>query len=212
MSCRAVGDAPTVLCSPTVVDETVVVGSAAPAVHAFDAATGEPVREHGTGSYVETAPAVADGRVYTADADGTVYAPVRADGGIEWTHATGQNLHSRAVAVYEDLLVVGTAGTMPAVGTGETDATIAGVVVALDRATRAMGWSYSGPAHRFTGPAVGDGRVSVGNQDRTVAALDPSSDRQLWTWTAAPGDDGARESSRRRPPVSGRCTSAVATG
>lgn len=176
----AIDSAPTVLCSPTVYDGTVYVGSAANAIHAFDAATGEELWNYPTTSYVETAPAVVDGTVYTADADGVVYA-LGTDGGLQWTYKTETNLHSRAVAVHDGTLVVGTAGTMPAVVSGDTDESKGGTVIGLDTATGERQWAYTGPADWFTGPAVGGGRVYLGNHDGSVVALDPATGDELWT-------------------------------
>ena len=190
----AVEDAPTVLCSPTVTDGVVYVGSAANAVHAFDAATGDERWRYDTTSYVGTAPAVVDGTVYTADADGVVYA-ISTDGTERWTHETDHNLHSRAVAVHDDTLVVGTAGTMPAVVSGDTDESRAGIVVGLDTATGEKRWSFSGPDDWFGGPAVGGGRVYLGNHDGTVFALDPAGGEELWRWT------GEEQASVLAPPT-----------
>ncbi|MFB6205091.1 MAG: PQQ-binding-like beta-propeller repeat protein [Haloglomus sp.] len=185
----AIGDASTVLCSPAVSDGTVYVGSANDAVHAFDATTGKERWAHETTSYVETAPAVVDDTVYTADADGVVYA-LRTDGEPRWTYETGTNLHSRAVAVHDGTLVVGTAGTMPAVASGDTDGSKAGTALALDAATGERQWAYTGPTDWFTGPAVGGGRAYLGNHDGTVTALNLATGDEAWTWNAD-GDDAS---------------------
>jgi len=187
----AIEDAPTVLCSPTVSDGTVFVGSAANAVHAFDAESGDLKWEHATRSYVSTAPAVVGDTVYTADADGIVYALDVTDGTDRWTYNTEHNFHSRAVGLHGDTLIVGTAGTMPAVVSGDTDKSRAGVVVGLDIATGEELWTFSGPSDWFSGPAIGDGRVYVGNHDGTVTALDPANGDLLWQWTPVRGGQGA---------------------
>lgn len=180
---RAIGDAPTVLCSPTVRDGTVYIGSPKNAVHAFDAATGEEEWTYETRSYVETAPAVVNDTVYTADADGVVYA-LSTDGDRRWTYETDTNFHSRAVAVHEGTLIVGTAGTMPAVVSGGTDESKAGTALGLDAGTGERRWTYTGPTDWFTGPAVGGGRAYLGNHDGTVVALDPTTGDEVWMWHA----------------------------
>lgn len=178
---NAISDARTVPCSPTVVDGTVYVGSAAKAVHAIDAVTGEEKWRYDTKRYVGAAPAVHGDTVYTADADGVVYA-VSTDGQEQWTHPTNHNFHSRAVAVHEDTLVVGTAGTMPRVVRGDTDETREGVVIGLDIATGEEQWSFSGPADWFTGPTVGGGLIYIGNHNGTLFALDPANGEEVWRW------------------------------
>lgn len=183
---KAIGDAPTVLCSPTVTDGTVFTGSAATAVHAFDTVTGEQRWEYDTQSYVETAPAVVNDTVYTADADGIVYA-LNMNGEPRWTYETDHNLHSRAVAVHDGTLIVGTAGTMPGVVSGETDKSKAGLVVGLDTDTGKEQWSFQGPEDWFSGPAVGAGRVYVGNHTGAVFALDADSGEEVWSWTPTGG-------------------------
>ncbi len=185
----AIGDAPTVLCSPTVSDGTVYVGSANQAVHAFDAATGEEQWRYETTSYVETAPAVVDDTLYTADADGVVYA-LSTDGERRWTYDTETNFHSRAVAVHDGTLIVGTAGTMPGVVRGGTDESRAGTAVGLDATTGERRWGYTGPTDWFTGPTVGGGRAYLGNHDGTVVALEPATGDEVWSWDAG-GDHAA---------------------
>lgn len=183
----AIGDAPTVLCSPTASDGTVYVGSAADAFHAFDARTGETEWEFPTATYVETAATVADDRVYAADADGVVYA-VSTDGEEVWRHETGHNLHSRALAVRDGTVFVGTAGTMPAFAGGETEESRAGKVVALDAETGSERWSFEGPEDWFSGTAVGGGRVYVGNRTGAVFALDAASGEEVWSWAPSGGE------------------------
>lgn len=194
----AVDDAPTVLCSPTVADGTVYVGSAANMVHTFDAETGDEQWTFSTTDYVETAPTVASGRVYTADASGVVYA-ITTDGEEVWRHETGRNLHSRALAVRNGRVYVGTAGNMPAVVSGETEKSRAGEVVALDAEDGTERWSFAGPEDWFTGPAVGDGRVYVGNHTGAVVGLDPATGEELWTWQ--PTGEGADHASILAPPT-----------
>ncbi|WP_135364887.1 outer membrane protein assembly factor BamB family protein [Halosimplex halophilum] len=184
----AIGDAPTVLCPPTVADGVVYTGSAADAVHAFDAETGEARWEFPTSSYVETAPTVRDGRVYTADADGVVYA-LTTDGEAAWRHETEQNLHSRTLAVRDGTVYVGTAGNMPMVVSGDTDKSKAGKVLALDADSGEELWSFEGPEDWFTGPALGDGRVYVGNHTGEVFALDAASGEERWSRSATAAED-----------------------
>ncbi len=176
---QAIDNAPTVLCSPTVVDGVVYTGSAADAIHAFDPRTGDELWAYDTTSYVETAPAVRDGSVYAADADGFVYA-LSTDGEKQWTHETGHNLHSRAVGVVDGLLVVGTAGTMPAVVSGDTDASRASNLLALDVDTGDHQWSVEA-ADWFSGPAIGGGLVYAGSHTGELFALDPASGDVVWS-------------------------------
>lgn len=194
----AIGDAPTVLCSPTVKDGTVYVGSAADALHAFDAATGDLEWEFTTTEYVETAPAVVDGRIYAADADGVVYA-VSTDGEEVWRHDTEQNLHSHALTVRDDTVVVGTSGNMPAVVSGDTERSKAGKVVALDAGSGAERWSFTGPEDWFSGTALGDGRVYVGNHTGEVFALDLDTGDEIWSWR--PTGQGAEHAGVLAPPT-----------
>ena len=141
-------------------------------------------------------PTVRDGTVYTADSNGVVYALDAATGSEEWTHDTGRNLHSRALVVDDGTVFVGTAGTMPAVASGDTDGSKAGQVLALDAATGAVGWTFEGPEDWFTGPACGDGRVYVGNHTGDVVALDTGSGEAVWTWRPSPRDDVAGDEER----------------
>ena len=181
----AIGDAPTVLCSPTVKDGSVYVGSAANMIHAFDAATGETRWEYPTSSYVEVAPTVTDDTVYSADADGVIYA-LTTDGEKKWTLETEHNLHTKAVALADGTLFVGTAGTMPAVVSGDTDKSRASLVLALDAETGEQKWQFKA-SDWFTGPTVGGNHVYAGNNNSTLYALDRSTGEEVWSWQATGG-------------------------
>ena len=186
---RTLGDGGSIAGSPTVADGTVYVAGTGDQIHAIDAVSGDHDWRFSTDDYVETAPTVADGRVYAADNEGVIYSLTTA-GEEEWRHETDRNLHARSVAVTDDLVYVATAGTMPAVASGDTDESRAGAVVAVSRDTGDEMWRYTGPDDWFTGPALGDGRVYVGNHDGSVVALDAASGDHRWTYTVEAPERG----------------------
>lgn len=186
---RTLGDGASISGSPTVADGTVYVAGSEPRIHAIDAVSGEHQWRFETDDYVETAPSVADEYVYAADSAGVLYS-LTTDGEEVWRHETGRNLHSRSVAVRGDLVYVATAGTMPDVASGDTEASKAGTVFAVSRDSGDEVWSYSGPENWFTGPALGDGRVYVGNHEGAVVALDADSGDHRWTYSFEPTDSG----------------------
>ncbi|WP_439026778.1 outer membrane protein assembly factor BamB family protein [Haloarchaeobius sp. DT45] len=174
-----IGSKETVNCSPAVADGTVFVGGNA--VYAFDAVSGERIWRYETGTFVPCAPAVVDGVVYTAHSDGAVLALDAETGEEVWTHETNHNLWTRALTVHEGSVYVGTAGTMPAVVSGETDESKAGLVVALDADSGEKQWEF-GASDWFTGPAVGDGLVFAGNEEGRFYALDAETGAEAWSW------------------------------
>lgn len=82
---------------------------------------------------------------------------------------------------------------------GDTDKSKAGKILALDAASGEQLWSFEGPEDWFTGPALGDGRVYVGNHTGEVFALDAASGEEQWSWSATAA--GMDHASILRPPT-----------
>lgn len=101
----------------------------------------------------------------------------------------------------DGVVFAGTAGTMPAVVSGETDATKAGQVVALDADAGDVLWTFEGPEDWFTGPAVGGDLVYVGNHAGGVYALDPSTGEEAWSWSPGSIDGDAGDPGVVAPPA-----------
>jgi outer membrane protein assembly factor BamB len=123
--------------------------------------------------------------VYSADADGVVYA-LTTDGEKKWTVETEHNLHTKAVALNDGTLFVGTGGTMPAVVSGDTDKSRASLVLALDAETGEQKWQFKA-SDWFTGPTIGGNRVYAGNNNSTLYALDRATGEEVWSWQATGG-------------------------
>ncbi|MCT9097130.1 PQQ-binding-like beta-propeller repeat protein [Haloarchaeobius sp. HME9146] len=176
-----IGSKATVNCSPAVAAGSVFVGG--DAVYAFDAESGERRWRYQTGTFVPCAPAAVDGVVYTAHSDGAVLALDAETGEEVWTHETNHNLWSSALTVHEGTVYVGTAGTMPAVVSGDTDESKAGLLVALDADSGDRQWRFEA-SDWFTGPALGDGLVFAGNEEGRFYAVDAETGQEQWRWDA----------------------------
>jgi outer membrane protein assembly factor BamB len=74
------GQSVTTECSPTVAGGSVYIGSSDQHLYSFDAETGSQQWRFDAGGEVLGAPAVADGTVYAANENGTVYALKTTDG------------------------------------------------------------------------------------------------------------------------------------
>ena len=144
---------------PAVAGGTVYVGSGG-TVYALDAATGQ-VRWTYTsiGDGVASGPVVAGGTVYVGGGEGTVYALNAATGQVRWTHTTA------AFGVYLGSIYSGS--LYVASGDGEVYALNA--ATGQVRWTRATGYSATAGYSISTGPAVADGTVYVGSQDKVYA-------------------------------------------
>jgi eukaryotic-like serine/threonine-protein kinase len=113
-----------------------------------------------------TMPLVQDGRVYVADASGTVAALDARTGTVVWEESVGAPVQGTP-ALVDDLLVFGND---------------AGAVVALRTADGSQAWTMPvSSASIAVSVLEAGGTVYVGSGDGTFAALDGASGRQRWS-------------------------------
>jgi outer membrane protein assembly factor BamB len=90
--------------SPTVAGGVVYVGS--DKVYALNASSGAFVWNYTTGSFVQSTPAVADGKIFVGSWDGKVYALNASTGALVWRYTTGSPVAS-SPAVADGIVFVG---------------------------------------------------------------------------------------------------------
>ena len=119
-----------------------------------------------TGSYVDSSPAVAYGKVYVGSNDYSVYCLDASTGAKLWSYATGAWVILSSPAVADGEVYIGSCD---------------GSVYCLDASTGAKLWSYSTGSEVWSSPAVADGKVYVGSWDGGVYCLDASTGAKLWS-------------------------------
>lgn len=183
---RASLGTPTGYASPTVAEGTVyAVGTGNPGgIRAFDAATGDQVWHADTREYATGAPTVANGTVYVGGWGQRFYAVDAADGSEVWTAETGHYVGGSAPTVVDGAVYVGTNGYGPLVTSGDDeDAFEPCAVIAFDAESGDERWRYDGFGRKEQidgAPAVADGRVFVGSDERGVTAVDAATGEREW--------------------------------
>jgi parallel beta-helix repeat protein len=129
--------------------------------------TNQSLWNYTTGSYVESSPAVADGRVYVGSDDGRVYCLDAANGAQVWNYTTGFWVRS-SPAVADGRVYMGSLDCR---------------VYCLDASTGAQVWNYTTGGYVYSSPAVVDGRVYVGSDDGRVYCLDAAAGTEVWNYT-----------------------------
>jgi len=175
--------------SPTVVDDTVFVGSNDATLYALDADSGEQRWTFETAGKVESSPTVADGTVFVGGWE-SFYALDADSGDTEWT--LDASVVSSPTVADGTVFVTGAGGSIYALAAATGDRrwafetksslhsspTVAGEVVifeslrnvyALDVATGAQQWAFASGGR--SSPTVVDGTVFVGSDDTNVYAL-----------------------------------------
>jgi outer membrane protein assembly factor BamB len=159
-----------VVSSPTIVDQTVYVGSNDGSVYALDAETGEKQWEYtGSGESVRSSPNVVGGTVYIGDDSGALYALDSDTGEKKWKKDVGiNNTNSPVVAD----------GTVYVSGMEQG-------VYALNADTGEENWHFGLSFAGQGSPVVVDGTVYVGeqvgdNSPAKVYAIDSETGDERW--------------------------------
>lgn len=146
-------------------------GLTTPGVYAIDAATGTARWSYAMPGDVRGAPAVIDGAVYAAAADGTVTGLDTATGAARWQVATGEAISSSPAVAGGTVYVSGAAGWL----------------YALDAMTGKETWRAQIGAAHTASPTVADAiYVVAGGQ---LVALDANDGTERWRVTVGSGVD-----------------------
>jgi outer membrane protein assembly factor BamB len=117
--------------------------------------------------YLYSAAAVAEGYVYFAGFDSSVYAFNPATGVLVWTYVS--NLYNDSTpAVANGIVFVGSADD---------------AVFAVNAITGALIWTYTTRDPFFSAPAVAEGIVYIGCEDNNLYALDAATGALVWKYT-----------------------------
>ena len=149
--------------SPTVVDETVLVGSRDNSLHAIDCNTGNSLWRFDTEADVDSSPAVTESTALIGSSTGTVHALALSDGTQQWQFDTGGPVQS-SPTVSEGLILVGSDDEM---------------VYALDE-TGESEWTFQTSGFVRTSPTAVDGTAVVGSSDGYVYGIATETGEQRW--------------------------------
>lgn len=183
--------------SPTIVDETVFIGTNSAvdseieeSVYALDASSGQEIWSFSAGQRVPSAPAVANGTVFVGSGDGHVYALNATNGGEAWSFDTGTRINC-APTVADGTVVI---------------ANVDGQVYALDAASGDYLWVFETdgidqlqarpPEKIISSPTVANGTVFIMSAAGVLYALNLSTGVKTWS---ANFDDLSTQSFSRGP-------------
>lgn len=165
--------------SPTVVGDTVYIGSPDGNLYALALASGNQIWKAATGGRIRATPSVSGDLVVVGSWNGRVYAFDRRTGAERWVHRTvGDTLDSKKFG-YDRQAIQSSAAIMNgSLFLGSRD----DGVYALDLATGNRRWRVSHGGSWVVGsPAVAGGRVYAGSSDaHFIQALDAATGRELW--------------------------------
>jgi len=119
------------------------------------------------GSYVDSSPAVANGKVYFGSDDHNVYCLNAFTGAGIWSYTTGNSVHYSSPAVANGKVYVGSYDHK---------------VYCLNASTGAYIWSYTTGSSVDSSPAVANGKVYVGSDDDKVYCLNASTGALIWSY------------------------------
>jgi outer membrane protein assembly factor BamB len=152
--------------SPTVVDDTVFVGSAGD-FYAVDAADGtEQWKFDNWGGAVYSSPTVADSTVYIGSVDENLWALDAADGTEKWRFPTESYIWSSPTVAGGTVFV------------GSEDNTL----YAVDSDSGEELWTFDTGDSVHSSPTVIDSTVFVGSEDHNLYALDANSGEEQWRY------------------------------
>ncbi|ACV49387.1 outer membrane protein assembly factor BamB family protein [Halomicrobium mukohataei] len=193
---------------PTVVDDTLYVGSDDAAVYALATESGATRWTYETDDPVQSPATVVDGTVYVGSHDKRVYALDAETGAERWVAET-DGMVDAAPAVVDGTVYVGSydkhvyaldaatgaerwvvetdgkTGAVPTVVDGTVYASCGtGVLAALDADSGERLWRYPTGGPAMSTPAVSDGVLYAGTNDGRVVALDADTGTERWTFDA----------------------------
>ncbi len=155
-----------ILSSPTVVNDTVYIGSNDHKLYALDAATGRLKWSFTVHHEVRGTPRVVNGVVYIGSIDSLLYAVDAATGHLKWSFPTGSGIPSSPMVV--NGIVYVSSGT--------------GKLYAVDATTGQQKWVFTAGGSIWSSLIVANGVVYVGSVDNKLYAIDATTGQQKWAF------------------------------
>jgi eukaryotic-like serine/threonine-protein kinase len=198
-----------VISSPTVVGDTLYVGSTDHMLYALDRDSGAVKWKFKTEGRVASSAAVVSGVAYFASYDGNFYAVNTADGKLKWKFQTGGEHRFAAKHLHGSLPV---AETMPdpfdvylsspvvadgSVYLGSGD----GNVYALDATTGALKWKFATGDVVHASPAIAEGTIFIGSWDTNFYALDAATGKEKWRFKTGEDHDIHNQEGLQASPI-----------
>jgi len=161
--------------SPAVVDGRLYIGSNDDRVYCLNATTGSLMWSYKTGYYVDSSPAVADGKVYVGSWDDKFYCLDAVDGHLVWSYHIGCNIDDSSPVVVDGRVYIGSYNYNSSMYLDS--------VYCFDAASGVKLWSYRTDGHVNSSPAVSEGKLYVGCNDKKVYCLDAVTGASIWNYT-----------------------------
>jgi outer membrane protein assembly factor BamB len=122
----------------------------------------------------ETSPAVADGEVYAATYDGILFCIDANTGAVRWKASTGDDTDASPV-IHDEFVYAAAEEKAP-------------YLYCFARENGRTVWRYDGnPGGYYSTPAIADGRIWIGGEDRRLHCVDARSGKQIWTFKTGGG-------------------------
>ena len=167
-----------VISSPSVLGQTVYIGSGDGRLYALDRTTGAKRWAFDAGNPIPSSPAVGDGAVFFGTRDGQYFAVDAATSRLRWKIATGPLMPWPWGHESGDVYMSSPAYADGTVYFGAGD----GRVYAVDAATGKTTWHAQTAGRVRASPALDASRVYVGSADGRVYAFDRSTGATRWTF------------------------------
>jgi eukaryotic-like serine/threonine-protein kinase len=195
--------------SPCVSGGVVFIGDLDGILHAVNARDGKAIWTFKTYGEIKSSPVVVGDRVLFGSYDEHLYCVAASTGSLIWKFRTGGPVHCtagvsngmahiagcdemfRAIRIADGKEVFHIAsgaytGASPAiVGQKAFYGTFDNEVLAVNLATRRVGWRYRNRRRQFpyySSAAVAEGRIVIGGRDKMVHCLDAGTGRELWVF------------------------------
>ncbi|MFC6720694.1 PQQ-binding-like beta-propeller repeat protein [Halobacteriaceae archaeon SHR40] len=154
--------------SPTVVDDTVFIGSWDTSMYALDASDGTELWEFKTAGEIDSAPSVVDGTVFIGSLDGNLYGVDASDGTEQWRYNAGETpggeIWSSPTVANETVYLGDYEGNLHAV----------------DAADGTEQWVFETGDWIDSSPTVLEGTVFVGSRDENLYAVNATDGTEQW--------------------------------
>jgi outer membrane protein assembly factor BamB len=153
--------------NPAVDNGKVYIGSFSNKLHCINADNGSEIWTYETNNKITGSPTVKDEKVYIGSWDSILYCLNAENGSLIWSYDSNDEIH-----------------TSPAIAYGKVYLGIYYKMYCFDAEDGSIVWDFTTDAYSgWSAPAVADGKVYFGSNDRNVYCLDAYTGEKIWNYT-----------------------------